>query len=72
MCVAAAFNYSDFGDLKEFPGKEHRKGSARSRTKMPSDQVVTIDFTDPLGQQLSARVEDRNVYMRGTRSDISK
>jgi hypothetical protein len=72
MCVAAPFHYSDFRDLRGFPGKEHRKGSARARTKMPSDQIVTIDISDFVGQQLSARIVGRNVYMRRARSDIAK
>ena len=72
MCVAAPFLNSDFGDLRAFPGKEHRKGSARARTKMPSEQVVGIDITDLVGQQPSVRVVGRNVYMRRARSDIAK
>ena len=72
MCVAAVFNYSDLGDLRGFPGKEHRIGSTRSRTKMPSDQVIAVDFIDLLGQEFSVRIVGRNVYMHGARSDIPK
>ncbi|MGC2577569.1 MAG: hypothetical protein WA376_08320 [Terrimicrobiaceae bacterium] len=46
--------------------------SASSRTKMPSDQVVAIDFTDLLGQELPARVVSRDVYMCRAWSDIPK
>ena len=70
MCVAAVFNYSDLSDLRGFPGKEHRIGSTRSRTKMPSDQVIGVDFIDLLGQELSVRIVGRNVYMRGARSYV--
>jgi hypothetical protein len=61
---AALFNYSDLGDLRGFPGEEHRKGSTRSRTKMPSDQVIAVDLIDLLGQELSVRIVGSNVYMR--------
>ena len=66
------FNNSDLGDLRGFPGKEHRIGSTRSRTKMPSDQVVAADFIDLLGQELSVRIVGRDAYMLGARSDISE
>lgn len=72
MRVAAVFNDSDFGDLKGFPGKEHRKGSARAWAKMPSDQVVAIDIVDPLSEQLSVRIVGRNVHMHSVLSDIPK
>ena len=37
MGVAAIFNYSDLGDLRGFPGKEHRIVSTGTRTKMRYD-----------------------------------
>ena len=70
MCVAAVFNYSDLSDLRGFPGKEHRIGSTRSRTKMPSDQVVAVDFIDLLGQEISVRIVSRDAYLGDARSGI--
>jgi hypothetical protein len=72
MCVAAVFNYSGPGDLRRFPGKEHRIGSTRSRTKMPSDEIIAVDFIDLFAQEFSVRIVGGNVYMHGARSDIPK
>jgi hypothetical protein len=70
--MTAMLNNRNLGDSRGFPGKEHRKGRARTRTKMPSDQVVAINITNLVGRQLSIRIVGRNVYMRGARCDVAE
>ena len=70
--MGAVLNYSDLSDLRRFQRKEHYVRSARSRTKMPSNKVIAVDFTDLLGDEVSVRIVGRDVYMHGARSHIPK
>ena len=72
MRAAAVFNYSDLSDLRGLPGKEHRIGSTRSRTKMPSNEIIAVDFIDLLAQEFSIRIVGGNVCMHSARSEIPK